>query len=77
MSIVQRLVLAFVSRERAAAIEAESRAWILRCGQCAHEISVWDMGGVRAGASGNPSYRAKCAGCGKRTNHGLRKVEGG
>ena len=76
MSIVQRLVLAFVSRERAATIEAESRAWMLRCSQCEYEVSVWDRGGIRAGASGNPSYFQRCAGCGERTNHALRKAGG-
>lgn len=69
MSLLRRLILAVVSRERAASMEAESRRWMLQCSECGQERSVWDLGGLRYGASGNPSYAARCLQCGKRTTH--------
>lgn len=49
-----------------AAIEAESRTWFLCCPDCGHEISVWDAGGIRYGASGNPRIYTRCEGCGEK-----------
>jgi hypothetical protein len=45
------------------AIERESRDWRARCPKCLHEVSVWDLGGVRFKAAGNPSRRMTCPHC--------------
>jgi hypothetical protein len=45
------------------AIERESREWRARCPKCLHEVSVWDLGGVRFKAAGNPSRRITCSHC--------------
>jgi hypothetical protein len=73
MSLLRKLILAFVSRERAAAMEAESKAWMLCCEACPREVSVWDLGGLRHGARGNPRLRVRCPGCGERTWHRMER----
>jgi hypothetical protein len=45
------------------AIERESREWRARCPKCLREVSVWDVGGVRFKAAGNPSRRIGCPHC--------------
>lgn len=75
MSLVQKLVSNLLPRPWAAAIEAESRAWMMRC-PCGHETSVWEAGGVRFKAAGNPVYLARCPRCGL-TWHRLHKQAGG
>lgn len=58
---------------RAAAIEAESREWIVGCESCGHEASYWELGGVRYGASSTGKrIRIACPSCGARA---LRPVE--
>lgn len=64
MSWTQKLLLKLVSAKTAAKIEAESRAWRMRCPE-GHERSVWEAGGIRYGASGNPRRRVLCPECGK------------
>jgi len=45
------------------AIERESREWRVRCPGCLRETSIWDLGGVRYKAAGNPSRRLSCPHC--------------
>lgn len=47
-------------RER---MEAESRAWIIQCGRCGLERSVWDAGGVRHKAADTSRQHRKCPRC--------------
>ena len=51
-----------------ASMAAESRAWKMRC-PCGHQRSVWDLGGIRWGAAGNPKRLLKCPACGRNTWH--------
>ena len=60
MSLVQGLVTALVPRSWAQAMETESRAWIARCEDCGTERSIWDLGGIRWKAAGNPRRRFTC-----------------
>ena len=48
------------------AMEAESRAWMVRCPHCGFERSVWDMGGIRYKAAGTSRNYMRCPSCGKR-----------
>jgi hypothetical protein len=73
MSLLRKMILSFVSRERAAAMEKESRAWILHCEACGHEVSVWDLGGLRYGARGTPRHFGRCPGCRRRSWMALGK----
>jgi hypothetical protein len=74
MNWMQRLLFRVLPRSRAEAIEAESRSWVMRC-PCGHETSVWEAGGIRYKASGNPRKLLRCAGCGERTWHQIEKRE--
>ena len=71
MGLLQKIVKTLLPRRWAAAIEAESRAWVMRC-PCGHETSVWEAGGIRYRAAGNPVRLARCPHCGI-TWHRLHK----
>ena len=73
MSPLQRLVLAALPKSRRADAEAESRAWHSVCTACSHAVSVWDLGGVRWKAVGNPVTFRTCPACGARAKHTLEK----
>jgi hypothetical protein len=55
-------------------MEAESRAWKVRCETCGAERSVWDIGGIRWKAAGNRRSLIMCQGCGGARWHGLHKT---
>jgi hypothetical protein len=76
MGLFRSLILRFVSEETAAAMEAESREWILGCKECPREISVWDLGGIRYKAKGTRTFRARCPQCGRRTSHRMQRRPG-
>lgn len=61
MGLLRKAILAW-SPDLAAAIERESRQWIMQCPQ-GHEQSVWDAGGIRYRAAGNPQRVAWCPKC--------------
>lgn len=69
MNFIQRLFTRFVSPTRAAAMEAESRTWWVRCPRCGYERSVWEMGGIRYKAFGSSLSFMRCPHCGKRSWH--------
>jgi hypothetical protein len=46
-----------------AAMEAESREWLVRCPACGHERSLWELGGVRYKARGTKMIFRRCAAC--------------
>jgi len=69
MGLLRKLVLSVVSDKTAAAMEADSRSWILTCPACGYEISIWDLGGIRYKATGNQRTYMKCRKCGKRGWH--------
>lgn len=70
LSRTQKLVRLFSSRERFAAMERESRDWIVE-GSCGFRSTVWDMGGIRykAASKGRATF-GRCPSCGKR--HGFK-----
>lgn len=68
MNVVQRLITAVIPKRWAAALEAESRRWMMRC-PCGHERSVWEAGGIRYKAAGNPRRWLPCPQCGQATWH--------
>lgn len=70
MPFVRNLFLKLVSEERAAAIEKESRQWVMQC-PCGYERSVWDMGGLRYKAAGSPKRLTRCPSCRNREWHTL------
>ena len=55
-----------------AAIKAGTKQWLAEC-PCGHKRDVWDSGGVRYKAAGEPKHRRHCPACGKKTWHKFRK----
>jgi hypothetical protein len=64
MSSIQKFFVAILPQRWAAAMEAESRSWIAQC-SCGFARSIWDMGGIRWGAAGQPSRYLSCPQCGQ------------
>jgi hypothetical protein len=71
----QELVGKLVPRSWAAAMEAESREWMVHCRTCGAEQSVWDLGGVRWKAKGTKWTFRRCPECGKRGWHKVYRRE--
>ncbi|HKP54019.1 MAG TPA: hypothetical protein VJ183_15380 [Chloroflexia bacterium] len=72
---VQKLFTGRVSPTTRAAMEAESRSWMIRCPYCGHERSVWETGGVRYKAAGNSRQLRRCPQCGKLSWHIIYRRE--
>jgi hypothetical protein len=70
LSGTQKFIRFFSSSSRFEKIRAESNQWKFTC-DCGNTSSIWDVGGIRAGASGKPWMRLKCPACGKI---GMQKV---
>lgn len=67
LSGMQKFIKLFVSEATFAAMEAESKEWIMKCPHCNDEHSIWNMGGVRYKAAGNPHMYRLCPNCGQRS----------
>lgn len=63
MSGLQRFFTRIVPRRWAESMEADSRRWMVQCPNCQFERSVWDTGGIRWKAAGNPRWRYHCPNC--------------
>lgn len=74
MSRTQRLFTRLAGAQTAAAMEAHSRAWLVICPNCGHERSIWELGGIRYKATGNPRTRLTCPKCGQAGWHAVRKA---
>lgn len=64
MGKLQNMLTAVLPDAWMAAMETESREWAMRC-PCGHETTVWEMGGIRFKAAGNPRRVGMCAACGR------------
>jgi predicted RNA-binding Zn-ribbon protein involved in translation (DUF1610 family) len=69
----QRFFARLLGAEAAAAMEAESRAWLIVCPHCGFARSVWDTGGVRYKASGASRVGMACPRCGRTGWHRIEK----
>jgi len=64
LSGMQRTFRRRASPELFAAMARESRLWMMECPHCqADTASVWDMGGLRYRAAGEPKRKATCPRC--------------
>ncbi|MDA0243363.1 MAG: hypothetical protein OT477_08100 [Chloroflexi bacterium] len=68
MSFIQKLFGAILPQRLSEAMEAESRAWRVEC-SCGFTRSVWELGGIRYKASGEPRWMMVCPQCGQRSAH--------
>ena len=62
MNWLQKLIRSWMSPSLAQAMEAESRAWMLRC-PCGFERSIWELGGIRYKATGGARTLKRCTAC--------------
>jgi hypothetical protein len=69
MTRLQKFFKTILPRQWADDMEAESRRWLMRCAACSHEQSVWDAGGIRWKAKGQPRRLLTCAQCHQTTWH--------
>jgi predicted RNA-binding Zn-ribbon protein involved in translation (DUF1610 family) len=76
MGLLQRLIVRCVPKKWAAAMEAESRAWAIVCQTCGNESNVWDAGGIRYKAAGNPLTLFRCPNCGPKMHRVFKKPAG-
>lgn len=72
LSFFQRLFSAVFPRDWAESMEADSRLWMVHCRRCGFKRSVWEMGGIRYKAVGEPRWYMKCVQCGKRSWHKVK-----
>jgi hypothetical protein len=63
MTRTQKIFKSLLPASWASSMEKESREWMMRCETCNFEISVWDFGGIRWKASGNPRRNLWCRNC--------------
>jgi hypothetical protein len=73
MGLLRSLILTVAPGRLRRAMEAESRSWVARC-PCGAETSVWQMGGIRYGAAGNPRRLLRCGSC-RRTFFGTLEYD--
>lgn len=62
-SDVQKLLTGMFSPATAARMEADSRMWMMQCPNCGWERSLWELGGIRYKAVGNPRSLQRCPNC--------------
>ncbi len=74
LTFIQKAMKTILPKRWADDMEADSKSWIAHC-PCGHSISIWDLGGIRWKAKGNPRAWIKCRKCGKASFHKLIKVE--
>lgn len=75
MSLSQRFFKAVFPKSWGVDMEAQSRLWMVRC-PCGYAKSMWELGGIRWKAAGQPRMLKKCPACGKRTWHKVSKEAG-
>lgn len=68
LSLIQRIFVALLPRRWAESMEAHSRSWMVRC-RCGSARSVWESGGIRWKAAGEPRWYRPCPRCGERSWH--------
>jgi len=68
MSFIQKVLKSVLPQRWAESMEANSRAWMVRC-SCGFAQSVWDWGGIRWKAAGQPRRYMQCPQCGQWSWH--------
>jgi hypothetical protein len=73
LSFTQKLVQMFSSKQGFEAMEKESRIWMVQCTNCKYEKSIWEMGGIRYGATGDKKTYMRCSNCNQSHWHTIYK----
>ncbi len=72
MSTIQKIIRFFVSAETFSKMESASKKWYFHC-ECGNECNIWEIGGIRYKAAGNPIKAARCPKCHKVAMRKLHK----
>ena len=67
-----RFLRAVLSERAFEAVQNGTRQWLFEC-SCGHKADLWEMGGVRFKAAGEPRQWTACQGCGKITWQKVRR----
>jgi hypothetical protein len=62
MSLTQTIARNLLSDRLYESMRAESQSWVMRC-PCGAETSIWEMGGIRWKAAGEPRRMGHCGTC--------------
>lgn len=54
------------------AVRAGTKQWLMAC-PCGHRRDLWDTGGIRFLAAGEPRRLVRCPACGRLTAHVVRR----
>jgi hypothetical protein len=76
MSITQTIARNLLSDRLFASLQAESQSWVMTC-PCGAETSIWDMGGIRWKAAGQPRRMGRCGTCSRTFVGILERQESG
>jgi len=74
MNTLQRMLCKILPRSWFAAIEAESRVWMVRC-RCGFARSLWEAGGIRGKDAGTSHWLTRCRQCGRRFWHTISHTD--
>lgn len=75
LSRIQKIARFFSSEKKFKAMEEESRRWVFTCSFCNEQSSIWESGGIRYKAKGEPSMGVRCPKCGKVGSQKLKKID--
>ena len=75
LSRAQKFSKRFASEEKFEAMKQESLLWGFTCKNCSTWSSIWEIGGIRYKAKGNPRMRIKCPECGVKAMQKITKKE--
>ncbi len=73
MPFLRDTILSLMPKTWRASAMADSKLWLTRCTGCEHQSNVWDLGGMRWKAFGEPLTSFPCPACGKVKMHKLTK----
>lgn len=69
MSILQYILKKCTPNRFFKKFRSQSEQWYIICPHCKFERSVWEMGGIRFIAYGNPRWYWRCDNCGRHAWH--------
>jgi predicted SprT family Zn-dependent metalloprotease len=72
MALIQNIFKMFVSNQTFEKAKTESQTWYFTC-ECGKVFNIWEIGGIRYKAKGNPMKMVKCPGCNKTAHRKLQK----
>lgn len=72
MAAIQSFLRFLLPAKAFDAVRTGTREWLMAC-PCGHTQDLWDAGGVRYMAAGEPRRLRSCPECGQATWHTIRK----